>query len=285
MKKPAGFLAAAACLVAFSLPAGAQDAPDAATVLARVGTVEITLGHAIALRTALPQQFMAVPDETLFPALVEQLIEQELLNQHHADALTLRERIILENELRNFIANSALTSAAIAAATDETVQQAYDAFVAEFGQGEPTTEYNAAHILVSTEEEIRTVVGELEQGRDFADVAREYSLDGSGAAGGDLGWFGEGMMIEPFEQAVMALEPGQISEPVETRFGWHVILLNETRVASVPTLDMVRDDLEAQIQREASRALLAQLRAAADIDNRSDAVSPALLSRTDLLDE
>lgn len=285
MKKPTGFILAAALCAGFALPAAAQDTPDAGAVLARVGSVEITLGHAIALRAALPQQFQSVPDETLFPAIVEQLIEQELLHQFHADDLTLRERVTLENELRNFTANSALMVAANAAVTDETVALAYEAFVAEFDQGEPTTEYNAAHILVQTEEEIRTVVEALESGRDFGEVAREFSLDGSGAAGGDLGWFGEGVMIQPFEQAVMALEPGQISDPVQTRFGWHVIRLNETRIATVPTLEMVRDDLEAQIQREASRALVAQLRDGADIENLSDAVDPALLSRSDLLDE
>lgn len=284
MKKPASFLAAAVFAV-FSLPLAAQDAPDASTVLARVGDTEITLGHAVALRAALPDQFATVPAETLFPALVEQLIEQEMLYQHYNESLNQRERIMLENETRNFVANAALMAAAEAATGEENLQLAYDAFVAEFGQGEPTTEYNAAHILVRTEEEIQTVVAELESGRDFAEVAREFSLDGSSAAGGDLDWFGEGVMIEPFEQAVMALEPGEVSAPVETRFGWHVILLKETRVASVPTMEMVRGDLEAEIQREASRALIARLREGADIDNRSDAVDPAVLGRSDLLDE
>lgn len=284
MKKPAGFLAAAVFAV-FSLPLAAQDATDASTVVARVGDTEITLGHAAALRAALPEQFASVPVETLFPALVEQLIEQEILFQHYADELNRRDRILLENETRNFVANAALMAAAETATSDENLQLAYDTFVAEFGQGEPTTEYNAAHILVETEEEIQTVVAELESGREFAEVAREFSLDGSSAAGGDLDWFGEGMMIEPFEQAVMALEPGEVSDPVETRFGWHVILLKETRVASVPTLEMVRGDLETEIQREASRALIGQLREGAEIDNLSDSVDPSVLSRSDLLDE
>jgi len=284
MKKTAGTLAALA-FAAFSLPVLAQDEPDAATVLARVGEAEITLGHAIALRAALPQQFATVADETLFPALVDQLIEQELLFQHYADTLSRRDRVMLDNETRNFIANAALMSAAEAATTDENLEQAYEAFIAEFGQGEPTTEYNAAHILVPTEEEIQAIVTELEAGGDFAELAREHSIDGSGAAGGDLDWFGEGVMIEPFEQAVMALEPGEVSDPVETRFGWHLILLKETRVATAPTMAMVQGELAAQIQREASRALIEQLREGSDIDNRSDAVDPALLRRGDLLDE
>ncbi|KPQ07274.1 MAG: peptidyl-prolyl cis-trans isomerase C [Rhodobacteraceae bacterium HLUCCA12] len=285
MKKSAHFLAAA-CLCVLSLPAVAQDeTPEAGTVLATVGTQEITLGHAIAMRAALPEQFRDVPDETLFPAIVEQLIEQELLNQFHADDLSLRERVTLENENRNFVANSALMAAAEAAVTDDTIQQAYDAFAAQFDEGEPQTEYNAAHILVETEEEIQSIVADLDGGADFADLAAEHSIDGSSAEGGDLGWFSEGMMIEPFEEAVMALEPGQISDPVETRFGWHVIHLKDTRTASVPELDEVREDLTNEIQREAARALLSRLRDDAEIDNRSDSVDPEHLGRTELLDE
>jgi len=284
MKKTAGTLAALAFAV-FSLPVLAQDEPDATTVLARVGETEITLGHAIALRAALPQQFATVADETLFPALVDQLIEQELLFQHYADTLSRRDRIMLDNETRNFIANAALMAAAEAATTDENLELAYEAFITELGQGEPTTEYNAAHILVPTEEEIQAIVTELEAGGDFAELAREHSIDGSGAAGGDLDWFGEGVMIEPFEQAVMALEAGEVSDPVETRFGWHLILLKETRVATAPTMAMVQGELAAQIQREASRALIERLREGTDIDNRSDAVDPALLQRGELLDE
>ena len=285
MFKNARFAAAAVLLSVLAAPALAQDAPTAATVIARVGETEITLGQAIALRAQLPQQFAQVPDETLFPALVEQLIEQELLAQAQAGDLSLRDQLMLQNETRNFLANAALVEVATAAVTDESVQAAYDAFVADYAQGEPVTEFHAAHILVRSEEARDQVVAALAEGRDFAEVAREFSADGSAQQGGDLGWFGPGVMIPEFQAAVEALEPGQVSEPVQTRFGWHVVKLLETRTASAPTLDQVREDLVTQIQREATRAYIEDLRAASTAENLSEGMDPALLSQSTLLDE
>ncbi|WP_417588028.1 peptidylprolyl isomerase [Pararhodobacter oceanensis] len=282
MFKNASFAAATAILASFAAPALAQDA---STVVARVGDAEITLGHAIVLRGQLPQQFAQIPDETLFPALIEQLIEQELLAQTHAPELTLGERLMLENESRNFIANTALAGVANAAVTEEAINTAYEAYVAAFSEGEPVTEYNAAHILVREEEARDEVVAALAEGREFAEVAQEFSVDGSAQQGGDLGWFSAGMMIPTFQEAVEALEPGEISEPVETQFGWHVINLIEVRDASAPPLAEVQEELAAELQREATRAMIAELREGAEIENLSEDLEPALLSQRDLLDE
>jgi peptidyl-prolyl cis-trans isomerase C len=250
-----------------------------------VGEVEITLAHAVAMREQLPEQFRQVPDETLFPAIVEQMIEQELLRQYKAEDLDLRQRTMLDNELRAFIANAALTEVAMGAATDAAITEAYEAFAEEFAQGEPETEYNAAHILVRSEEEIEVVVAELEEGRDFAEVAREHSMDGSAQAGGDLGWFGEGIMIPEFEQAVMALEPGEVSDPVQTQFGWHVVRLIDRRDAQVPPLEDLREELADQIQREAARALVDELRENTTVENLATDMDPAVLGRRELLDD
>ncbi len=284
MRKHMTLITAAALGLALALPVQAEE-PGAGTVLARVGEVEITLAHAIALREQLPQQFSSVPDTTLFPAIVEQLIEQELLRQHKAEDLNLRERSMLENEVRNFTANAALSQVAIAAATDDAIAEAYEAFAAEFAEGEPETEYNAAHILVRSQDEIEAVVAALEKGREFSEVAREFSIDGSAQAGGDLGWFGEGVMIPPFEAAVIALEPGEVSDPVETQFGWHVVRLIDRRDAQVPALEEVREDLSEQIQREAARSLVEELRGRTEVENLSDGMDPDVLSRRDLLDD
>ena len=284
MRKHMTLITAAALGLALALPVQAEE-PGAGTVLARVGEVEITLAHAIALREQLPQQFSSVPDTTLFPAIVEQLIEQELLRQHKAEDLNLRERSMLENEVRNFTANAALSQVAIAAATDDAIAEAYEAFAAEFAEGEPETEYNAAHILVRSQDEIEAVVAALEKGREFSEVAREFSIDGSAQAGGDLGWFGEGVMIPPFEAAVIALEPGEVSDPVETQFGWHVVRLIDRRDAQVPALEEVREDLSEQIQREAARSLVEELRGRTEVENLSDGMDPEVLSRRDLLDD
>lgn len=282
MFKSARFAVATALFAALAAPVVAQDA---ATVVARVGTAEITLGQAIALRTQLPAQFAQVPDETLFPALIDQLIELELLNQFKRDSLSLAERMMLLNENRNFIANAALAEAAANAVTDESVATAYEAFAAEFAQGEPVTEYHAAHILVRSEEEMAQVTAALAEGRDFGEVAAEFSMDGSAQQGGDLGWFAAGVMIPDFQAAVEALEPGQVSEPLQTRFGFHVIKLFETRAQAVPELETVRDDLVANIQREAARALITGLREASQVENFADQIDPTQLSNTALLDE
>ncbi|MEZ5752376.1 MAG: peptidylprolyl isomerase [Paracoccaceae bacterium] len=282
MFKSARFAVATALFAALAAPVVAQDA---ATVVARVGTAEITLGQAIALRTQLPAQFAQVPDETLFPALIDQLIELELLNQFKRDSLSLAERMMLLNENRNFIANAALAEAAANAVTDESVATAYEAFAAEFAQGEPVTEYHAAHILVRSEEEMAQVTAALAEGRDFGEVAAEFSMDGSAQQGGDLGWFAAGVMIPDFQAAVEALEPGQVSEPLQTRFGFHVIKLFETRAQAVPELATVRDDLVANIQREAARALITGLREASQVENFADQIDPTQLSNTALLDE
>ena len=90
-----------------------------------------------------------------------------------------------------------------------------------------TNEIRASHILVKTEDEANKLYDEIINGRDFAEVAEEVSLCPSGQNGGDLGFFGRGMMVKPFEDAAFALEKGEISKPVETQFGWHLILLTD----------------------------------------------------------
>jgi len=278
-------LALVALLAAGMLPGTAATAEEAGRVLARVGEVEITLGHAIAMRQQLPAQFASVPNDTLFPAIVEQLIDQELLRQFGAPALPLVARLQLENDMRGFIANATLVAAAEAAVTDDTIAMAYEAFITEFAQGEPVTEYNAAHILVQSEEDIRAIAATLAEGGDFAELAREFSRDGSAAQGGDLGWFGQGVMIPPFEAAVMALSPGDVSEPVQTQFGWHLVRLIDTRIAAAPALAEIRDDLVQQIQREAARALIDRLRAETTVEALAEGVDPAVLGQTELLDD
>jgi len=278
-------LALVALLAAGMLPGAAATAEEAGRVLARVGEVEITLGHAIAMRQQLPAQFASVPNDTLFPAIVEQLIDQELLRQFGAPALPLVARLQLENDMRGFIANATLVAAAEAAVTDDTIAMAYEAFITEFAQGEPVTEYNAAHILVQSEEDIRAIAATLAEGGDFAELAREFSRDGSAAQGGDLGWFGQGVMIPPFEAAVMALSPGDVSDPVQTQFGWHLVRLIDTRIAAAPALAEIRDDLVQQIQREAARALIDRLRAETTVDALAEGVDPAVLGQTELLDD
>lgn len=282
MLKNAHLSVIAFAFAALASPVAAQDAD---TVLARVGTAEITLGHVIALRGQLPLQFADVADETLFPAIIDQLIEQEVLAQSLGADLPQRLRLMLDNQERSFLATTALVGAVEATVTEEAIAAAYDAFVAEFAQGDPVTEYNAAHILVTSQEDLDQVTAALAAGRPFAEVAAEFSIDGSAQDGGDLGWFARGLMIEDFQDAVEALEPGQISEPLQTVFGFHVINLLGVRTASAPSFDEVREELVDDLQRETSRTIIAAMTANSSVENLSEGMDPTLLSRTDLLDE
>jgi peptidyl-prolyl cis-trans isomerase C len=280
MPKVTIFLAILATAAALAVPARSQDA---ATVIARVGDVDLTLGHAIALRAQLPPQIQGAPDDRLFPALVQQMIDQEVLAQARAAALSAGDRTRLDNEVRGFLSGLALQSAIDSAVTPEGLAAAYAAFAEAFGQGEPVTEWNAAHILVRSQDEIAAVVDQLEQGREFADVAREVSTDGSARQGGDLGWFGPGVMIPEFEDTVRNLQPGQVSEPLQTRFGWHVVRLLDSRIASVPPLEAVQDQLADELRRATVQSVIEDLRAATSVTDLSQGLDPALLRRDDLL--
>lgn len=92
-----------------------------------------------------------------------------------------------------------------------------------------TTEVRASHILVATEEEANNLRNEIINGKNFADVAAEYSKCPSGANDGDLGYFGRGMMVKPFEDAAFELEVGELSQPVQTQFGWHLIEVTDKK--------------------------------------------------------
>lgn len=271
--------------LAFSAPALAQDDISRDTVLARVNGAEITLGHVIAAREALPEQFRALPADALFQPLIEQLIEQTALMQISEDGLTARERIILENERRAFVANATLTRVAEAAVTDELIDEAYASFVEEFNEQEPVTEFNASHIIVETEEEALALLEQLEGGADFADLAREHSQDGAAANGGNLGWFGPGVMIPEFEEAVEAMAVGDFTGPLETRFGWHLVLLNDMRDSQAPSLDEIREPLVQTLQREAAEAELARATEAATIERNYEGLDLDILNRAELLDD
>jgi peptidyl-prolyl cis-trans isomerase C len=266
--------AAALALAALFAPALATAA-EADRVLATVNGTEITLGHVAVLREALPQQYQALPDDVLFKGILEQLIQQTALAQSAEAALGPRDRIGIENERRAYVSGVALRAVVGAAVTDEALQAAY---MARYAAAEPGTEYNAAHILVATEAEAEALKAQLADGADFADLARQHSTDaGSGARGGDLGWFGTGMMVPAFEAAVVGATPGTVAGPVETQFGWHLVLVRETRLAEVPPLDAVRDELAAEIEQAAVEAHIAAVTEAATITRSDEGIDPATM--------
>lgn len=274
--------ASVAMAAALAAPAFADGHVGADTVLATVNGHNITLGHLIAMRQMLPGEYQQLPDEVLFDGMLEQLVQQQVLADAAEADVTRSMELGLENERRAFLAAMYMDDVAMADLSEEDLQAAYDA---EYGALEPVTEYNAAHILLEGEEDAQNMLTALEEGADFAELAAEHSIGPSGPNGGALGWFTAGMMVPDFEAAVFALEPGEVSAPVQTQFGWHIVLLNETREQAPPALEDVAAELEELLRRGRVDARLEELTAAAEIDRPEVEIDPALIRNLDLIAE
>ena len=281
MMKFSGFLAGLTLSVTLALPAAAQD-PSADTVLATVGGVNITLGDVIVTRDGLPDQYKSLPDDVLFKGILDQLVQQEALMQSLGATLTRKDTIAIADQRRNYLSNVALMAGIADAVTDESVQKAYDA---KYKGTAPKLEYRAAHILVDSEDKAKALLAQISGGAAFADVAKANSTDGSAASGGDLGWFGTGAMVKPFEDAVVAAQIGKVVGPVKTDFGWHLILVSETRNAAAPALADVHDELAAQIQKDAIAAFIKTVTDKATITRAETLIDPAVIKDLTLLDK
>jgi len=262
MRKGVTFLTTLILAGALSLPAKAQDTPSPEMVVATVNGTDITLGHVIVAFSTLPAQYQQLDPTVLLPGIIDQLVRQAALAQSFDGEPSLAARLALENEERSLIAGEAVERVMQGAATDAEIQESYDAI---YGNGTAGEEYNASHILVETEEEAQAIVEELAGGADFATLAQERSTGPSGPSGGELGWFGPGRMVPDFEAAVIALQVGEVSQPVQTQFGWHVIILNDTREVAAPPLEEVREELALEIQQQAVSEHIEQLVADADV--------------------
>ena len=278
--KRAGLLSTMALVAAFASPVWAEG-ETAATVMATVNGTTITLGEMIALRESLPEQYQSLPDDVLFKGILDQLVQQELLRQSVTEMST-RHTATVTNDTRGYVSGVAIEEVVRSAVTDEALQAAYEE---RFKDAAPQTEYNASHILVETIEAAEGLMTELAAGADFAELARASSIDtGSGANGGDLGWFGLGVMVKPFEDAVVGATVGQIAGPVQSDFGFHVILVKETRVAENPPLDQIRDELAAEIENAAIMARVEELTKAGTVTRDGEGLDPAILKNTALID-
>ncbi|MEZ5565342.1 MAG: peptidylprolyl isomerase [Gammaproteobacteria bacterium] len=150
--------------------------------------------------------------------------------------------------------------------SDAEIQTEYDEQVANVPK-----EYKARHILVDDKALAEAIIKKLQASKnvdtDFAAQAKEFSKDGSAAQGGDLGWFNPQSMVKPFADAVVAMDKGKFSEvPVETQFGYHVILLEDIRSPELPALAQVKDQVKQLVQRKHVRDYLAELRKNSKLD-------------------
>jgi len=199
---------------------------------------------------------------------VREMINIELINQAARDEKMLEDEalqieiwrttsaLVASTYLQNFVKNLEIT--------DKQIEARYQA---EYIDGNGTREFNANHILVQTEEEAEAIIRKLNEGTGFEALAEAFSTDPSGKEGGALGWFSTKDMVAPFAEATAELEKGQYSsKPVQTRFGWHVIRLNDTRTLEPPALDSIRENIRNAIAAENFRKKLESLHEAATIE-------------------
>ena len=274
MKRLLASVAIAAALVA---PAQAQDAN---TVLATVNGADITLGHVVALVENLPDQYQSLPDDVLYQGALDQLINQEALASSVRGNLSRALRLTLELQEKALIAQSLIADATQAEVSEDDLRALYDA---EFASSVPAPEFNASHILVDSEETAASLITQIEGGADFAELAKTHSTGPSGPRGGELGWFGLGQMVPEFEQAVLGLEVGAVSAPVQTQFGWHVVTLNERREQSAPAFEDVRANLEGQLREQRGQDKAQSVVEAADVVRAEVDIDPALIRNGDLI--
>lgn len=280
MAKHMRLVTAVAASLAFAAPVWAEG-ETAATVVATVNGTEITLGQMIALGENLPPEYQSLPEETLYNAVLEQLIQQEVLAQTIANTTT-RDEANLKNDRLNYLAGIAMRKALENGVSDEEVQTIYDELMKDVPL---VTEYKAAHILVEDEAKANDLKKLLDEGSVFADLAKANSNDpGSAVNGGDLGWFDPGMMVKPFADAVVAAELGQIVGPIKSDFGYHLILVDEKRETKRPTLDEARNDVKAEAERRKVTEAIDKLSAEAKIEKPGAELAPALIKNTQLID-
>lgn len=198
--------------------------------------------------------------------LLEELIQRELLIQQATAKQLDKSPELLERI--NTVKNSLLSQAALQdylktnPVTDEEIKAEYDSKMGNMG-----SEYKASHILVKTEDEAKKLIAELDKGGDFKALAKKHSIDPMGSEGGDLGWFTPDRMVPPFSEAVIALENGKYSKtPVQTQFGWHVILREDSRAMTPPPLEAVKEQIRPMLQRQKVQTMLEKLRKEAKVE-------------------
>ena len=259
MRRPAQALAVS--ILALSLGSTSLAAQEPDDVVAKVGDVEITEADIAFAARDLGQELQRVPPAQWRQVLLDVVVDMELMAQAaRKDGLDQDpefKKQLAHLEMRA-LRNAYLAQKVQGGITDEDLQKAYDEQFADF---EGAEEINARHILVKEKAEAEAIVKELEGGADFAELAREKSTGPSGPNGGDLGFFGKGQMVKPFEDAVFALEKGEFTkEPVETQFGWHVIKLEDTRKQEKPPLEAVGDQLRQGLIRDRYEEIMAGLK-------------------------
>jgi len=245
-----------------------SEAPASASdpVIARVNGVDITQGDLALAEEDVGSEMQAVSPEAKREQLISYLADIIMVTQaadkkNLADNPDFKRRLaFLRNKL---LMGYELQQEAKTAVTDEALHQTYDESVKSMAVQE---EVRARHILVESEDEAKALLEQLKNGADFATLAKEKSKDPGAAEGGDLGYFTKDQMVPEFADVAFKMYPGQLSNPVKTQFGWHVIKVEDRRTKQPPEFDKVKDQIEAFLARKAQTDFITKLRQSAKVD-------------------
>src|SRR6266496_4938297 len=272
-RRPIAFATLAAVLFTVLTASGcskdtSSEAPASAAdpVVARVNGVDIRQSDLALAEEDLGADMQAVPPEAKRDHLISYLADIIMVTQaadkkNLADNPDFKRRLaFLRNKL---LMGYELQQEAKTALTDEALHQTYDEAVKSMAGQE---EVRARHILVQGEDEAKAILEQLKKGADFATLAKEKSKDPGAAEGGDLGYFTKDQMVPEFADVAFKMYPGQLSNPVKTQFGWHVIKLEDKRTKQPPEFEKVKDQIEAYLVRKAQTDFIAKLRQNAKVE-------------------
>ena len=231
------------------------------TVLATVNGENITIGNVISFRSRLSEEYQSIEDNVLFDGILKQLIQQIILSQN-VNSNSRKIKYALENQTRAFLSQELLGNLSEVEIVESEIKSLYEDFLVGVKEQK---EFNASHILVETQGEAKKILESLKNGIDFSELAKKHSTGPSGAKGGALGWFGEGAMVPEFENAVTKLSVDEVSLPIVTQFGWHIIKLNEIRIIPIPGIEEIREDLITEIKKKKIEIEMNKLIDAADV--------------------
>ena len=214
------------------------------------------------LGPSLAQMDAATKDENVLAFLIDMKIVSKAAEDKKVQDFDDFKRRMRFTRSR-LLMDNLLASEGKAATTDDAMKKVYEEASKQI-TGEQ--EVHARHILVETEDQAKAVEDELKKGADFAELAKKKSKDPGASDGGDLGFFTKDQMVPEFSAVAFALEPGKVSDPVKTQFGWHVIKVEEKRNRKAPDFDQVKSQIETYVTRKAQADYVAKLREAAKIE-------------------
>jgi peptidyl-prolyl cis-trans isomerase C len=254
------FAAISALSAFFALPVLAQDSQGDDKVVAVVNGHEIKASEVQMAAEDILGQLPDLPAKLRYPFIVEYLVERHLLAQ-----AAVKQGVAESDEYKRRLAlyqAKALRDAYFAqviapTVTEEEMKKAYDT---ESAKIEQTERVRARHILVKTEQEATEILDRLKKGEKFEDLAKKYSQDGSKDYGGDLGYFSEREMVPAFSKAAFSLKPGEISQPVKTNFGWHIIKVEDRKKGAAQPYDQVKTGLRNILLRKKTQEKIIALR-------------------------